>query len=93
MNDKPSARYTDLCVLRDESIDRWRVLLCDGCSQRVELAAFSSPTAAADFLIEERERRESLGQQISTFHVPDDCPCSHWSPQPPPPANEAEGED
>ena len=75
MSSKSVSDQVDLCVLRDEGIERWKVFECDGHGPPVALAAFESASAAADFVFAERERREAAGQHVSTLHVPDDCPC------------------
>jgi hypothetical protein len=74
MNAKSTTDYANLCVLRDEGIERWKVLECDACRTPGALAAFES-ASAADFVFEERERREAAGQHVCTVHLPDDCPC------------------
>lgn len=70
----------NLCVLRDDSLSAWTVLVCPGAlGKRKPLAKFSTRGEAEAFAKAELEKMNS-GQKEKNYilHV-DDCPC--WQKQ------------
>ena len=68
-----------LCVLPDEQHVHWLVSICQGGGRKLVLRRFESRDKAAEWAIQERDRRRKLpnGACASlTIHFPDDCPCT-----------------
>ena len=67
-----------LCVLPDDQHTHWLVSICEGGGRKLTLRRFESRDKAAEWAIEERDRRRSQPNgtsQTLTIHFPDDCPC------------------
>lgn len=67
--------HCDLCVQRTPDNAGWRVIVCDRSEPGRMLGRFDSFTEAADFAIQERDRRADSPQPVVNIHFPDDCPC------------------
>ena len=70
----------NLCVIRDDSLNAWTVMVCPGVeSQRKPLAKFSTRGEAEAFArIELAKMNRDEDQKAYILHV-DDCPC--WQRQ------------
>jgi hypothetical protein len=69
----------NLCVVRDEELTGWSVLICPGVAgARKPLARFSTRSQAEEFANAEMIRLNKGGDKKFVLHV-DDCPC--WQKQ------------
>ena len=66
----------NLCILRDESLNSWAVMLCKGITgDRTPLGRFGSRGEADAFARQQMEKLNSgPGDKITILYV-DDCPC------------------
>ena len=66
----------NICVIRDDSLRTWSVMICRGMlGDRTPLAEFSTRGEAEDFARAELARLNAVPNgKIHILHV-DDCPC------------------
>ncbi len=69
----------NLCVVRDESLNHWTVLICPGAvGERKPLKTFGTRSEAEAFARDELAKLNAGGAKKTILHV-DDCPC--WQKQ------------
>ncbi len=65
----------NLCVIREETLSAWDVIICPGVvGERTALGRFSTKSEAEQFAREQLEKMNAQGDTRYILHV-DACPC------------------